>query len=210
MNLVQQIDQLLPQTQCEQCGFEGCLPYAQALSEGESDINRCPPGGEPVMRALAQLLDRPEKSIDPECGTPSPIHTVYIDETLCIGCTKCLQACPVDAIVGAKKKMHTIIASECTGCDLCIPPCPLDCIHIVPSQEENLPAIGLSPEQKIRAAKSRARHEARQARNANRTTITKTLPPQEKTLANRSSDADMLSLIAMAKAKTQAKHTKRD
>lgn len=210
MSLVSQIDQLLPQTQCQQCGFEGCLPYAEALSKGESTINRCPPGGLPVMRSLAELLNQLEKAIDPECGVTSPIHAVYIDETLCIGCTKCIQACPVDAIVGTKKKMHTVIQSECTGCDLCIPPCPLDCIYIRQSSEKNLPDSGLSHEQKLRAEKSRNRHQARQRRANNRTLITKTLPPQEKKLANRSSNEDMLSLIATAKAKTQAKHQERE
>lgn len=210
MNLVEKIDQLLPQTQCEQCGFEGCLPYAESLSKGESEINRCPPGGLSVMRSLAKLLDKPELPINPECGVAQAVHSVYIDETLCIGCTKCIQACPVDAIVGTKKKMHTVIQSECTGCDLCIPPCPLDCIYILPSQEEHFPEVGLSDQQKIRADKSRSRHQARQHREAGRTTITKSLPPQEKVLANRSSDSDMLSLIAMAKAKTQAKHQERE
>ncbi len=210
MNLVEKIDQLLPQTQCEQCGFKGCLPYAESLSKGESNINRCPPGGLPVMRSLAALLNQPEADIDPTCGITQPLHTVYIDETLCIGCTKCIQACPIDAIVGTKKKMHTVIQSECTGCDLCIAPCPLDCIYIKPSEEEHFPEVGLSDLQKARAEKTRARYQARQKRYANRTTITKTLPPQEKVLANRSSDADMLSLIAMAKSKTQAKHQERD
>jgi len=136
--------------------------------------------------------------------------SVIPENRLCIGCTKCIQACPVDAIVGTKKKMHTVIQSECTGCDLCIPPCPLDCIYIKPSEEEYFPETGLSDMQKVRADKSRARHQARQKRGENRTTITKTLPPQEKVLANRSSDSDMLSLIAMAKAKTQAKHQERE
>lgn len=210
MNLVKKIDQLLPQTQCEQCGFKGCLPYAEALSKGESNINRCPPGGLPVMKSLAKLLNQPEIAIDPSCGITQILHTVYIDETLCIGCTKCIQACPIDAIVGAKKKMHTVIQSECTGCDLCIAPCPLDCIYIKPSDEEFFPEIGLSDTQQIRANKSRLRYQARQFRSSNRTLITKSLPPQEKILANRSSDSDMLSLIAMAKAKTQAKHQERE
>lgn len=210
MNLVEKIDQLLPQTQCKQCGFEGCLPYAESLSKGESNINRCPPGGLPVMRSLAQLLNQPESDIDPECGTTTPLHVVYIDEALCIGCTKCIQACPVDAIVGTKKQMHTVIQSECTGCDLCIAPCPLDCIYIKPHSEETLPEVGLSSQQKIRAEKSRLRHQARLSRSKNRTTITKTLPPQEKVLASRSSESDMLSLIALAKAKTQAKHQERE
>lgn len=129
--LVEQIDALLPQTQCGQCGFPGCRPYAQAIANGEADINQCPPGGETTIIALADLLDRDPKPLNPENGEESAKTVVVIDEQTCIGCTLCIQACPVDAIVGAAKQMHTVIAEECTGCDLCIPPCPVDCIHVV-------------------------------------------------------------------------------
>jgi electron transport complex protein RnfB len=126
-----QIEALLPQTQCAQCGFPGCLPYAEAIASGEADINQCPPGGEAGIRALADLLGREPKPLNPENGVEAPPAVAVIDEEICIGCTLCIQACPVDAIVGAPKLMHTVIESECTGCDLCLPPCPVDCIEMV-------------------------------------------------------------------------------
>ncbi len=130
--LVDKIDAILPQTQCGQCGYPGCKPYATAIAKGEADINQCPPGGEPGMRALADLLGVEPKPLDAERGQPKPKSVAVIDENLCIGCTLCIQACPVDAILGAAKHMHTVIASECTGCELCVAPCPVDCIHMVP------------------------------------------------------------------------------
>lgn len=133
--VVDQIDAILPQTQCGQCGYGGCRPYADAIAKGEADINQCPPGGETVILALADLLGRDPKPLSAEHGEAKLEKTVVIiDEQLCIGCTLCIQACPVDAILGAAKQMHTVIAAECTGCNLCIPPCPEDCIHIVPVQ----------------------------------------------------------------------------
>jgi len=129
--VVERIDALLPQTQCGQCGYPGCRPYAEAISKEEADINQCPPGGDAGIRALADLLGREPKPLNPENGEEKPKTVVLIDESRCIGCTLCIQACPVDAIVGAAKLMHTVIASECTGCDLCLPPCPVDCIDII-------------------------------------------------------------------------------
>jgi electron transport complex protein RnfB len=129
--LVEKIDALLPQTQCGQCGFPGCRPYAEAISREDADINQCPPGGDAAIRALADLLGREAKPLNPENGVETPKTVVLIDESRCIGCTLCIQACPVDAIVGATKLMHTVIQSECTGCNLCLPPCPVDCIEIV-------------------------------------------------------------------------------
>jgi electron transport complex protein RnfB len=134
--LVDKIDALLPQTQCGQCGYPGCRPYAAAIANGEADINQCPPGGEATILALADLLDRDPKPLNPENGTIKPKMLAVIDEQRCIGCTLCIQACPVDAIVGAAKQMHTVIAAECTGCDLCRPPCPVDCIDMVPVQQD--------------------------------------------------------------------------
>ncbi len=129
--VVEQVDQLLPQTQCGQCGFPGCRPYADAIVAGEADINRCPPGGEATIKMLADLLDREPKPLDPERGIEKPKLVAVIREDLCIGCTLCIQACPVDAILGAGKQMHTVIESECTGCELCVEPCPVDCIDMV-------------------------------------------------------------------------------
>ena len=125
------IDALLPQTQCGLCGYAGCRPYAEAIADGEADINQCPPGGEAGIRALAALLECEPKPLSPEHGETRPASVVVIREAECIGCTKCIQACPVDAIVGASKLMHTVLADRCTGCDLCIPPCPVDCIDVV-------------------------------------------------------------------------------
>lgn len=129
--VVEQIDELLPQIQCAQCGYPGCRPYAEAITSGEADINQCPPGGTSTIQALADLLGREAKPLDQEYGEETPRTVAVIDEQVCIGCTLCIQACPVDAIVGATKQMHTVIASECTGCDLCLPPCPVDCIEMI-------------------------------------------------------------------------------
>lgn len=129
--LVDQIDALLPQTQCGQCGYPGCRPYATAIANEEADINQCPPGGETTIQALADLLDREPKPLSAEHGVEKPKMVAVIIEEDCIGCTLCIQACPVDAILGAAKQMHTVIEEECTGCELCVPPCPVDCIDMV-------------------------------------------------------------------------------
>lgn len=126
--IVDKIDAILPQTQCGQCSYAGCRPYAEAIAAGEADINRCPPGGETVILALADLLGVDPKSLDDEVGDERLRRVAVIDEQTCIGCTLCLQACPVDAILGAAKQMHTILEKECTGCELCLEPCPVDCI----------------------------------------------------------------------------------
>ena len=132
--LVERIDRLLPQTQCGQCGYPGCRPYATAIAAGEADINQCPPGGAAGIRALADLLGREPRPLNPANGVEKAKVVALIREAECIGCTKCIQACPVDAIVGAPKLMHTVLADLCTGCELCVPPCPVDCIDLLPLQ----------------------------------------------------------------------------
>ena len=152
--LAQRIDALLPQTQCTKCGYDGCRPYAEAIALGEAGIDQCPPGGDAGVARLALLLGRAPAALNPEFGEYRAPQVAIIDEETCIGCTKCIQACPVDAIAGASKLMHTVIASWCTGCELCIPPCPVDCIALLPVAQ--LPQAGLS----------RDRHDARALRLA--------------------------------------------
>lgn len=137
------VNAALPQTQCGRCTYAGCRPYATALVDGQADINHCPPGGDATARVLAQIVNRPYKPVDEKFGvTPAQPLVAWIDEPACIGCTKCIQACPVDAIVGASKFMHTVIAEQCTGCELCIPPCPVDCIELRPaSQARGMPLL---------------------------------------------------------------------
>jgi Na+-translocating ferredoxin:NAD+ oxidoreductase subunit B len=129
-DLAARIDALLPQTQCGQCLYAGCRPYAMAIARGEADIDHCPPGGAAAAQAIARLLNRPPKAPDPRYGVTKPRQVAWIDEERCIGCARCLPACPVDAIVGASRYMHTVIAAHCTGCELCIAPCPVDCIEM--------------------------------------------------------------------------------
>ncbi len=133
--IVDQINEILPQTQCGQCGYPGCRPYAEAIANNDEAINKCPPGGEAGIQALADLLDQEPIPLDAEHGEEKVKAVAYIREDECIGCTKCIQACPVDAILGSAKHMHTVIVSECTGCDLCVEPCPVDCIDMVPQQQ---------------------------------------------------------------------------
>jgi electron transport complex protein RnfB len=133
--IIEKIDSILPQTQCGQCGYPGCKPYATAIANGEADINQCPPGGDDGIHKLAELLGVDYKPLNEEHGVPKPKSVAIIDEKTCIGCTLCIQACPVDAILGSAKHMHTIIEKECTGCELCLPPCPVDCIEMVPIKE---------------------------------------------------------------------------
>ena len=134
--LIEKIDSILPQTQCGKCGFSGCKPYATAIAGGLADINQCPPGNEEGIQKLAALLGVEPKPLNTKHGLPRPESVALIDEEACIGCTFCIQVCPVDAIVGASKQLHTVIAAECTGCELCIAPCPVDCIIIIPLKKK--------------------------------------------------------------------------
>ena len=130
--LADRIDQVLPQTQCTRCGYRGCRPYAEAIANGDAKINRCPPGGSQTIVALAEIAGLPVEPLDPACGEAGAFKLARIDEALCIGCTLCIAACPVDAIIGAAKRMHAVLTSACTGCELCIAPCPVDCIAMEP------------------------------------------------------------------------------
>ena len=132
-SLADRVDALLPQTQCTKCGYPACRPYAEAIASGAADINQCPPGGEAGIRKLAALLGRKPKPLNAANGVERPRRVAVIDESRCIGCTLCIQDCPVDAIVGAAKQMHTVVTALCSGCDLCLPPCPVDCIAMVPA-----------------------------------------------------------------------------
>jgi electron transport complex protein RnfB len=162
-DLVEQIDAVLPQTQCTRCGYAACRPYAEAIAAGSADINQCPPGGEVTIRALARLLGRIEKPLNPVNGVVRAPTVAFIDEARCIGCAKCLPACPVDAIVGAQRFMHTVVAELCTGCDLCLPPCPVDCIELRPALDvrgEPIPAPLTLEELQLQGRAFRERYEA--------------------------------------------------
>ena len=130
--LADRIDAILPQTQCTKCGYEGCRPYAEAIAAGEAEINRCPPGGAAGIAKLAALAGTDPAPLDPACGSEGPLQVARIEASLCIGCTKCIAACPVDAIIGAARRMHTVAEALCSGCDLCVPACPVDCISMAP------------------------------------------------------------------------------
>lgn len=154
-SLVNRIDAILPQTQCTKCGYDGCRPYAEAIASGMASINRCPPGGQAGIAQLARLLAADPLPLDTRRGHSGPLQVAVIDEEHCIGCTLCIQACPVDAIVGANKLMHTVLPDLCTGCDLCVAPCPVDCIVLQDAGRE-----WTSHD----ADAARARHQARESR----------------------------------------------
>ncbi|MGH8159020.1 MAG: electron transport complex subunit RsxB [Rhodanobacter sp.] len=195
--LAAQIDALLPQTQCEQCGYHGCRPYAEAIARGEVEINQCPPGGAAGIEKLAMLLQRPVLPLNPEHGIEKPRTLARIVEADCIGCTKCIQACPVDAIVGAAKLMHTVIADDCTGCELCVPACPVDCIVLLPMPPEQMDTA--------HADTARAHFQRREAR------LQREHTEREAELAARKAAVDVfagpvnpvLAALARAKAKQQ-------
>jgi len=163
-SLADRIDAVLPQTQCKRCGYAACRPYADALATGRSDINRCPPGGDTVIVALAALTGRAAKPLDPECGEHTPLQEAVIDEAACIGCTLCIDACPVDAILGAQKRMHAVLSSLCSGCALCVAPCPVDCIAMRPAGRTWAASDAVA---------ARSRHTARMARLARNERVAK-------------------------------------
>ena len=155
--LVDRLDAALPQTQCTRCGYDACKPYAEAIARGEADVNRCPPGGEATIAMLAAIAGSPPKPLAAECGTHAALAVATIDESQCIGCTLCIDACPVDAILGAAKRMHAVVPALCSGCELCIAPCPVDCIRMVDAGRDWT---------QDDASAARARHRARVRRLA--------------------------------------------
>ena len=163
--VTQQLLDALPQTQCQRCGYPDCASYAQAIASGVADINQCPPGGQEGVVRLAHILGREPQALNPEHGAEGPMTVAVIDEAWCIGCTLCMEACPTDAIVGANKRMHTVIEAHCTGCDLCLPVCPVDCIHMEPVSGERTGWNAWSPAQ---ADHARVRYAQRQHRLARR------------------------------------------
>ncbi len=158
---VARVDALLPQTQCTRCGYAGCLPYAEAIVRGAARINQCPPGGAATIHALAGLLNREYLPLNPANGIEAAPRVAWIDEARCIGCARCLPPCPVDAIVGAAKYLHTVIADRCTGCDLCLAPCPVDCIEMrpAPAASANQPELN---RQRYHAHTRRLQQQARE------------------------------------------------
>lgn len=188
---IKAIDQCLPQTQCTRCGYPRCHDYASALVRGETDLNRCPPGGDVTIARLAAMLDRPAKPLDPECGDHQPRVLARIIETQCIGCTLCIQACPVDAIIGRGKRMHTVLDQLCTGCELCIQPCPVDCIELVPDSVHPAGNASAWPEYSYaetliarRNTISRLRRLARRKRESAKAKQAKTLNESERIRAD--------------------------
>ncbi len=159
-----QINALLPQTQCTRCGYPDCAAYARAIATGEAGIHQCPPGGAEGIRRLAELTGLPEQPLSATHGVESPRTLAVIDEAWCIGCTLCIKACPVDAIIGTNKFMHTVIADDCTGCELCVPVCPVDCISLVPAHDGNAPPTGWAAWSQAEANAARDRHAWREVR----------------------------------------------
>lgn len=205
--LARQIDQLLPQTQCRRCGYRGCRPYAEAIASGEADIDRCPPGGDATILELARLLQREPKPLDTTRGEHTPPLRAVIDEEACIGCTKCIQACPVDAIIGAAKQMHTVIADECTGCELCVPPCPVDCIAMVAIGLDVVAATDRGA--RAKADRARRRFEWRNLRlardHAERQVVGHTAASDPSNLTPEEKKAVIAAAVARVKAKRAAR-----
>ncbi|MEO8677361.1 MAG: RnfABCDGE type electron transport complex subunit B [Casimicrobiaceae bacterium] len=189
--LVRAIDAALPQTQCRRCDYDGCLPYAEAVAAGDA-INRCPPGGDTVIVALAALTGRAVVPLDRAHGEREPLAVARIDEAWCIGCTLCIDACPVDAIVGAAKRMHAVLPALCTGCELCLPPCPVDCIDMIPAGRAWSPADALA---------ARERFDARKAREARSKDGARKAPLPVESIARPSKSAAVAAALARARAR---------
>jgi len=210
------IDALLPQTQCRRCGYDGCRPYAEAVAAGETDINRCPPGGAATVARLSALTGMADKPLDPECGDAGIARVAFIREDECIGCTRCIQVCPTDAIVGAAKVMHTVIGADCTGCELCVPACPVDCIDMPistrPTGQPLWPAPRVIDEQ--RAERAKRLFEARQQRLNRKTTRRRRATRHEDTVDARedaaAGSAAKKSAIADSIARAKARRAERD
>jgi len=207
-SLAQRIDALLPQTQCTRCGYPDCRSYADAVATGAAALNQCPPGGAEGIRQLAALLGQPERPLNPEFGDEGPRRVVYIEEATCIGCTLCIQACPVDAIVGAPKRMHAVIESDCTGCELCLPVCPMDCIALEDASDG---ATGWAAWSTAQADTARARHAARSqrlardAREESQRLSAQAAPPQDEA-AHADADPKRAAIAAaLARARLRAK-----
>ena len=190
-DITEKINSILPQTQCGKCDFSGCKPYAKAIAEGKADINQCPPGGKTGILKIAQLLNVEYKPLNERHGVIKPREIAIIEENECIGCTLCILACPVDAILGASKSMHTVISDECTGCELCIEPCPVDCIKMEPLNVEDSESI-----ENKRASLARSRYEFKQQR---------ILRERNNTKANRVTTAEKKQAIANAMARLKKK-----
>lgn len=224
--LADRIEDLLPQTQCTKCGYNGCRPYAEAIAAGDANYNQCPPGGAEGIARLAGLLGKPVIPLNPVNGSEHPRAVAFIDESLCIGCTLCLQACPVDAIVGAPKQMHTIIEAQCTGCDLCVPPCPVDCIAMLPVTGDRTGWDAWSQEQAdaarehhdLRLARQRRERDAAEARAAARRAASAAKPAAEQPAAQpdapaaapAADDADAKKRAIIAAALERARKKKEE
>ena len=202
--LADAIDRILPQTQCTRCGYPACRPYAQAVAAGEADINQCPPGGQRGIIKIARLVGVTPKPLNPANGTEGAVKLAFIDEAACIGCTLCIQACPVDAIVGAAKLMHTVVADVCTGCELCVAPCPVDCIAMVDAPES------LSQWTDERADDARRRYESRKVRLAREEAQRNAKPRSFDTAgnANGTNARQVLIRAAMDRARAMQASTK--
>lgn len=197
--LVERIDAALPQTQCTRCGYSGCRPYAEAIARREAAINQCPPGGPPVIDRLARITGQAAVPLNAAHGVHEPRTVALIDESACIGCTLCMQACPTGAILGAGKRMHTVITADCTGCELCLPPCPVDCIALAPAPPVRWSGLG----GEIRVARRwRALHNARGSRRARKQEI------RQRLLAGKA-DRKLASIIAEGTESTPVEHARK-